>query len=156
MKRPEQMLANALKEKNLTIALAESVTCGLITHKLGSISGTSDILSGSIVCYNEEVKTGLLRVSKKLIDRHTAESQQVTDALVMGLRKVIPADIHAATTGLAAPGGSETKSKPVGTVFLAVSFKDKLYKRRKRFYGSPLQIKQKAAAELFKFIAEKI
>ena len=56
MKRPEQLLANLLKEKKLTIALAESMTCGMVAHKLAAISGTSDILMSSIVCYNKKVK----------------------------------------------------------------------------------------------------
>jgi nicotinamide-nucleotide amidase len=156
MKRPEQILANFLKENKLTIAFAESITCGLAANKLGTINGTSDILSGSIVCYSEEVKIKLLGVDKNLIEKDTAESQTVTDAMALNLSKLIPADIHAATTGLAAPGGSETKSKPVGTVFYSVRFKNKLYKMNKRFYGSPLQVKEKACSELFKFITRKI
>src|SRR6185436_17785343 len=104
MKRPEQILANTLKEKKLTIAFAESMTCGLAAHKLGTIRDTSDVFVGSVICYNENVKTNILKVSKKLIRKHTAESQKVTDALALNLCKIIKADIHAAITGLAAAG----------------------------------------------------
>jgi nicotinamide-nucleotide amidase len=156
MKRAEQILANLLKEKKLTIAFAESMTCGLLAHKMGGIAGTSDVLMGSIVCYCEDVKYGILKVQKQLIKKHTAESQIVTDALAKNLKKLIKADIHAAITGLAAEGGSETKTKPVGTVFYSFIFKNKSYKLRKRFRGSPLEIKEKACAEFFKFISREI
>jgi nicotinamide-nucleotide amidase len=156
VKRAEQILVNYLKKNNLTIAFAESMTCGLISHKLGTISGTSDIFSGSIVCYNEKVKTGLLRVNKKLIAKHTAESQIVTDGLAKNLQKVISADVHAAITGLASPGGSETKLKPVGTIFYSCLFKGKLSHMKKKFNGSPLQIKEKASKQFFKFLLAEL
>ena len=156
MKRPEQALANLLKERELTIAFAESMSCGLLSHKLGTVAGTSDVLIGSIVCYQPKAKIKILKVKKSLIKKHTAESQVVTDKLAKGLSKIIKADIHAAITGLSAAGGTETKAKPVGTVFYSFIYKNKLYKLKKRFTGSPLQIKEKACAEFFKFITRKI
>lgn len=156
MKRPEQTLASLLKEHGLTITFAESMTCGLLAHKLGSIAGASDILMGSIVCYCEDVKCKVLKVKLPLIKKHSAESQIVTDTLAKNLKKVIKADIHAAITGLAAPGGSETKTKPVGTVFYSFIFRNKIYKLRKQFRGSPLEIKEKACTEFFKFIHKEL
>ncbi|MGQ0829432.1 MAG: CinA family protein [Bacteroidota bacterium] len=156
MKNSAKALSTVLKEKRLTIAFAESVTCGLLAHGLGSTSKTSEFLKGSIICYDEIVKTGLLKVSKQLIDEYTAESQAVTDTLVRNLSGLIKADIYAAITGLAASGGSETNAKPVGTVFYSVLFKRKLYKKKQIFKGSPLQIKKKACSELYKFIVKKI
>jgi nicotinamide-nucleotide amidase len=64
----------------------------------------------------------------------------------------MPADIHAAITGLASPGGSETKEKPVGTVFLCVYYKNKIYRERKLFRGSPLQVRKKACDALYVMI----
>jgi len=152
MKRAEQILSDFLKQHHLTIAFAESITCGLLVHKMGTISDTSEILKGSIVCYDESVKITLLQVSKKLIEKHTAESQQVTDKLAVNLSKIIKADVYAAVTGLAAAGGSETKSKPVGTVFYSVCFRKKIFRMRSKFNGSPMEIKEKACEQLFKFI----
>jgi|SRR6185436_6630629 len=156
MKRAEQILVNFLKENNLTIALAESMTCGLAAHKLGTISGTSDVLKGSVVCYSENVKTGLLKIKKQLIDKHTAESQKVTDALVLNLSKIITANIHGAVTGLASAGGSETRSKPVGTVFYSLLYKKRLYRMKMKFNGSPLKIKEKSCEHFFKFITKTL
>jgi nicotinamide-nucleotide amidase len=156
MKRPEQILTEYLKKNGLSIAFAESMTCGLAAHKLGNTNGTSKVLRGSIVCYDETVKTTLLKVPKKLIEECSCESQEVTDALVKNLPKLMKADVYAAITGLAADGGSESKNKPVGTVFFSLRFKNKAFKLRKRFRGSPLEIKEKACAELFRLIIKKL
>ena len=156
MKRPEQTLASLLKNKGLSLALAESMTCGLAAHKLDCIAQTSDIFIGSIVCYHKEIKTGLLGLEKKLIRKHTAESQKVTNALARNLKRLLRADVYAAVTGLAAAGGSETKAKPVGTIFLTVLIKRSLYKKRLLLKGSPLVIKEKACDALFRFIALRI
>jgi nicotinamide-nucleotide amidase len=156
MKRAEQVLVNLLKERKFNIAFAESMTCGLIAHKLGTVSGTSEVLAGSIVCYSEHVKTETLGVSKKLIKIYTAESQQVADALVKNLKKTITANIYASIVGLASEGGSETKSKPVGTVFFSVLIGKKLFRMKKKFNGSPMQIKERACENLFRFISKNV
>jgi len=140
-----------LKGNTLTIAFAESITCGMAAMKIGNISGTSEVFAGSIVCYDPKVKTGLLKVSSKMISDFSAESQQVTDALAKNLSELIRADVSAAITGLAAPGGSESKQKPVGTVFISVYMKRKMYRIKKKFNGSPLVIKNKSCSLLFSF-----
>lgn len=138
-----------LRERQLTLALAESVTCGLASYKMNISSGTSDIFKGGIVAYNEEVKTGLLGIDKKLIDTFSAESQEITDAMAISLAKLIHADVCAAITGLSAPGGTESKEKPVGTVFIAIFYQQKILKCRRRFYGSATIVKRKACNLLF-------
>jgi nicotinamide-nucleotide amidase len=146
----------ALKERELTVALAESVTCGLATHKLSTCPGTSEVLKGSVICYTPEVKKAVLNVSDKCIDTYTCESQQVSDALVKGLKKIIDADIYAGITGLASAGGSETKKKPVGTIFFSVYFNNKIYRERQVLKGTPLEIRTKACWCLYKFILKSI
>jgi nicotinamide-nucleotide amidase len=156
MKRPSQILAEFLKKKRLTIAFAESITCGLAAHQLGTVSGTSDFFMGSIICYDESVKTSLLNIGETFLKKYSAESQEVTDALSKNLKQLIDADIHAAITGLASPGGSESTTKPVGTVFYSIYFKNRIYRMRKKFNGSPLIIKKKACDALYKFIVNKL
>lgn len=150
----EQFLQLLIKKK-LTVAFAESVTCGLAAHQLNISEGTSEVLMGSIVCYNEKVKTGLLKVDPALIKQFTAESQEVTDELVNNLPALISADIYGSITGLCVPGGSETDTKPVGTVFFSVLHNGKLIRRRKVFSGAPLKIKEQACEELYKIIIEE-
>ncbi|MGZ3863841.1 MAG: CinA family protein [Bacteroidia bacterium] len=149
MSEERRKLVKALKEKQLTIAIAESVTCGLAAHKLSVLPGISEVLAGSVVCYSPEVKRSLLGVPQNLIDKYTCESAQVTHLLAENLRKVIRADIHAAVTGLASPGGSETKNKPVGTIFISVRYKKKIYNKRFVFRGTPTKVKAKACDTLY-------
>lgn len=156
MKSLVDQLLKILIEKKLTVALAESVTCGLASHQMNIAKGTSQVLIGSIVCYNEKVKTDLLKVDPLLIEKYTAESQEVTDALATNLKNIIPADIHAAITGLAAPGGSENSSKPVGTVFLSLLYKGQLIRDKKVFIGSPFAIKKRACESLYRMIIHEL
>lgn len=145
-----------LISKKLTLALAESVTCGLATHQLSTGKGTSEVLKGSIICYTPEVKIELLKIPKRLIEKYTCESMEVTDALAKNLPKLIPATIHAAITGLASGGGTETKDKPVGTIFLSMKYGNKTFREEKRFKGSPLEIRKKACMALYDFILKNI
>lgn len=142
-----------MKKNGLKMALAESVTCGLAAHKLSTAVGTSDVLTGSVVCYSPEVKKTLIGVSQRRIDKYTCESAEITCDLVKKLPRLIKADVYAALTGLASPGGSETKEKPVGTVFFAVRYKNKSYSCKKRFRGAPLEIREKACMALYDFIS---
>jgi PncC family amidohydrolase len=69
MKSIVNQLVKLLIERKLTIALAESVTCGLASHQLNIVKGTSDAFMGSVICYNEKVKTDLLKVKPSLIKK---------------------------------------------------------------------------------------
>jgi nicotinamide-nucleotide amidase len=145
-----------LTKRSLTLAFAESMTCGLAAHTLSTCKGTSEVLKGSIVCYNGEVKTGLMGISPAYIKRYSAESREVTLRLAQKLRKLISADIYAAITGLASPGGSEGPGKPVGTVFFVVLYGKKRLIVRRVFRGSPLQIREKASLYLMEVILRAI
>jgi PncC family amidohydrolase len=156
MKSLVKDLLELLQEKKLTVSFAESVTCGLATHQLNITPGTSEVLMGSIVCYNEKVKVETLKVDPDLIKKYTAESQEVTDALVKNLPSLINADIYGAVTGLCVKGGSETKEKPVGTVFFSLLYHGKLIQQREVFMGTPITIKKAACEHLYKMIIEAV
>jgi PncC family amidohydrolase len=153
MDRKVSTFVKKLQEKKIRAAFAESMTCGMAASKLASCPGTSDVLAGSIVCYSPEVKCGLLNVPGQLAEKYSCESQEVTDRLARELSKLVKADVHAAITGLAAPGGSERKGKPVGTVFFSVLYKRKMHTERKLFRGTPREIREKACYELYRMIA---
>lgn len=146
----------ALKEQKLTIALAESITCGLAAQKLATCKGTSEVLKGAIVCYSPEVKMNLLKIPQYIVEKHTCESMEVTKRLACNLEQLIDADIYAAITGLASAGGSETKQKPVGTVFYCIRYRNKIIKERKVFRGSPLEIRTKACMGLYDLIMKSV
>jgi nicotinamide-nucleotide amidase len=149
-------VVKTLMERNLTIALAESITAGLATAKLAVYQGVNEMLVGGVVCYSETVKTDLMEVKPKLIEKYTAESQEVTDQLALHLPHVMKANIYAAITGLACEGGSETPEKPVGTVFFSVLMKGELHKRRVVLKGTPSEVRDQACEELYGFVLEVI
>lgn len=145
-------LVKLLQSRNMKLALAESMTCGEAAGRLASVQGASDVLLCSVVCYHEEAKTCLLNVNPRLIKKYTAESQQTTDAMAKKLSGLMKADVYAAITGLASEGASESKRKPVGTVFFAVIVKKKLHSTKKKFNGTPSEIRKKACDFLYREI----
>jgi nicotinamide-nucleotide amidase len=147
-----RLFIDTLIERRLTLALAESMTCGLAAHQLSTCKGTSEVLIGSVVCYTPEMKNQVLGVPLSLIHKYSPESPQVTKAMTNKLVKLVKAGVYAAVTGLAAPGGSENGVKPVGTVFYSVRHKGKTTQLRKLFQGTPLVIRQKAVLGLYDFI----
>jgi PncC family amidohydrolase len=156
MDRKVNHFVKTLQQRKLRVAFAESITCGMAASKLASCPGTSDILAGSIVCYSPEVKRALFDVPDNDIETYSCESQEITDALAKKLKKLIGANIHAAITGLAAPGGSESAEKPVGTVFFSIYWKKKLHRKRKLFRGTPGEIREKACKHLYEMVLELI
>lgn len=142
-------LVMGLKDKGLTVAFAESCTAGMLASEFVRAKGSSDVLKGSLVVYQPEVKQKLLGVKKQTLDLYTAESQQVTNEMVMGLKKMLGADISIATTGLAGPGGSETEEKPVGTMFVSILYNGKAEEFREYFEGNTESIRKQLVDYIF-------
>ena len=128
----------ALHKKS--ISCAESATAGRFCSSLSLTAESGQILKGGIVCYDAEVKTSLIKIPKKLIEKFTPESAEVTKALAEALPKLIRSDLYLAITGLVSPGGSEIPGKPVGTIFIHVKMDEKQFAVRQVFSGSPEQI----------------
>ncbi len=113
------VIGRLLKEQNLTVACAESCTGGLLSHLITSISGSSAYFTGSVIAYNNSVKTKTLKVKKSTLDTHGAVSEETVREMVAGVLKTTGADVGIAVSGIAGPTGG-TKEKPVGTIWLAV------------------------------------
>ncbi len=128
----EKNLGEMLRAKNWTIAVAESCTGGNIAHKITSVAGSSDYFIGSITAYQNEIKENFLKVNSEDLKTYGAVSQQVVEQMAEGVRKKMNTDISIATSGIAGPNGG-TEEKPVGTVWIAVSTKDKIVSRKYHF-----------------------
>ncbi|WP_345953041.1 nicotinamide-nucleotide amidohydrolase family protein [Mucilaginibacter sp. PAMB04168] len=148
--------SHTLKDRKLTIAFAESVTAGKVISEFALIPNCGSVLNGSIVCYDVSVKKSLLGVTDEMIEQFTPESAEVTEQLAIGLRKLIPSDVIVAVTGLAAPGGSETEEKPVGTMFVHGFFKDKPWKLRLYIDDEPEQVILKAIDEIANYLLKEL
>ena len=118
-------LAQALRERGLMIAAAESCTGGLIAAACTSVAGSSDWFERGFVSYSNEAKTELLGVAAALIAAHGAVSEEVARAMAQGALAHSRAALSVAVTGVAGPGGGSPE-KPVGTVWLAVARRDGL------------------------------
>jgi len=109
-----------IADKNLKIAFAESASAGCMASEFALTPYSGNILLGGIVCYDACTKEELFEVPKKVIDKYTPESAEVTRLLAEKLDKFFKCDTAVAVTGLTTPGGSETPDKPVGTIFIHI------------------------------------
>ncbi len=140
--------ARLLADKGLTVAFAESATGGRLCAEFTLAPNAGAFLKGSIVCYDACIKHALLGVPMAVIERHTAESSEVTRLLALGLRNCIDADIYIAVTGLTHPGGSESAAKPVGTMFIHLLDSRGEVSLRKTFEGNPETIVLQTISEI--------
>jgi len=128
----EKILDKQLKEKNLTLALAESCTGGKLASLITAIPGCSSYFKGGIVSYSNEIKQNILGVDSSLLVEYGAVSQQVVEAMASGAYRTFKADCVIAVSGIAGPGGG-TPEKPVGTVWIAVSYKGRIISQKYHF-----------------------
>ncbi len=125
----EATLVKRLCDEGLTLSVAESCTGGLISKRLTDIPGVSSAFLGGVVSYDESVKTGVLGVKEETIKRFSAVSAETAREMADGVRHIMGSDIGVSTTGYAGPGGGSEKD-PVGTVYVAVSTKEKTIVKR--------------------------
>jgi nicotinamide-nucleotide amidase len=109
-----------LKQRRLTLAVAESCTGGLVSHRITNVPGSSAYHNGSITAYSNEIKENVLQVRRDTLDQHGAVSEEVVLEMARGVRSVLSADIGLAVTGIAGPDGG-TPEKPVGLVYVALA-----------------------------------
>jgi nicotinamide-nucleotide amidase len=114
------VLGRELRKRNLTLAIAESCTGGLVGHMITREPGASDFLLVDAVTYANSAKTRFLGIDDEVIRGHGAVSSEVAAAMSEGVRRMSGADVGLALTGVAGPTGG-TAEKPVGTVYIAVT-----------------------------------
>ncbi|QSW88667.1 MULTISPECIES: CinA family protein [Flavobacterium] len=134
----------ALIEKNLTIAFAESASAGKMCYEFSTVFNSGRILIGGITCYHISMKEDLLHIPWGTIEQYSAESAEVTKLMAQNFHKYINSDICVALTGLTTPGGSESESKPVGTIFIHIIISDKEIAKRFEFDGDAESIVNQA------------
>jgi nicotinamide-nucleotide amidase len=118
----EVVLGKTLREKKLTVSIAESCTGGYLSHLVTSVPGSSDYFLGSIIPYGYEIKMRQLGVKPETLEQFGAVSEPTIREMANLVRAKFNTDIGVATSGIAGPGGA-TPEKPVGTVWIAYSDK---------------------------------
>ena len=137
-------LGAALRERGLTMALAESCTGGLAGSLVTAESGSSAWFMGGLMTYANEAKRDLCGVPEALIAEHGAVSAPVAAALARGARERLRADWAASITGVAGPNGG-SDAKPVGTVYIGVSGPGFEAVRRFKYPGERAIVRDRAA-----------
>ena len=140
----EQETGDLLREKGLSLGVAESATGGLIAHMITNVANSSDYFKGSITAYGNEAKISLLGVKKETLDKYGAVSPQVAEEMAEGGRKKLQTDICISDTGIAGPGGA-TPGKPVGLFYIGLCHKNKTHSHKHLFGRSREKNKQDAA-----------
>ncbi|MFQ5881992.1 MAG: competence/damage-inducible protein A [Candidatus Methylomirabilales bacterium] len=118
--RLEEVVGRLLRLVGKSLAIAESCTGGLITHRITNVPGSSDYLEEGIVSYSNRAKEVLLSVPSPLIERYGAVSPEVAVAMAAGVRRLAGTDLGIGVTGIAGPGGG-TEAKPVGLTYIALA-----------------------------------
>jgi nicotinamide-nucleotide amidase len=116
----EEVIGELLKEKKMTLSVAESCTGGLIGHRITNVAGSSEYFDRSVVVYSNKAKTEMLGIPSRVISRYGAVSEKTALLMAQGIRAKSTTHLGLAVTGIAGPGGG-TPEKPVGTVWIALA-----------------------------------
>ena len=145
----ESVVLDLLRQRALTVALAESVSGGLAAARLSAVPGTRDVFRGALVAYASEVKFALLGVPEGPVVCSTA-----AQAMAVGVRKLLGADVGLATTGVAGP--NEQDGQPMGTVFLGLALGERVEAKEVRLPGDPDRIRQYAVISVLDLLRRRL
>ena len=139
MKLLSRNIIKKLSKKKLKISFAESCTGGLLSSAITSVSGSSKVFNLGLITYSNQSKIKVLKVSKKIIRKYGAASEQVCKAMAKNVSKIGKTNMSVSVTGIAGPNGG-TRKKPVGLVYVGIkkgnkiSIKKYLFKNKGRSY----------------------
>ena len=139
MKLLAKKIVEILIKKKLTISFAESCTGGMVSSSITAIRGSSSIFTLGLVVYSNKSKISVLNISKSILKKYGAVSEQICLAMVKNLSKISKTNLSLSTTGIAGPDGG-TRKKPVGLVYLGIKRGNKinvtkyLFKNKGRAY----------------------
>lgn len=146
-------VGRALRDKGLTVALAESCTGGMAASMLTSVPGSSDFLLFDGVVYANKAKQNVLGVGEEILRAHGAVSEEVAAAMAEGALRKVDADLSVSITGIAGPGGG-TEHKPVGTVWFALARRGQpTVTKTRRLHGDRQRIRTLASYVALRMLA---
>ena len=149
------VIGQLLRDKNKTLAIAESCTGGYLSHLITSEAGSSDYFKGSLIAYSNEIKIKELNVPERIINQYGAVSRECAEAMAKGIREKVNSDYGIATTGIAGPGGGSA-DKPVGLVWIAVATSEGIESRDIIFDRGRLQNIHFSAVTALNLLRKKI
>lgn len=147
----EETVAKLLVEKNLTIAVSESCTGGMVSSTLIDYPGISQVFMEGCVTYSNEAKMSRLGVKKETLDSFGAVSTETAIEMAKGVAMNLKTNVGLSTTGIAGPGGG-TAEKPVGLVYIGLYINGKTKVKKLNLAGSREKIRVKATKEALNFL----
>ena len=145
----ESVVLDLLRERGLSLAVAESITGGLVGARLTAVPGASDVFHGGVVSYASEVKFDLLDVPRGPVVSHDAAR-----AMALGVRERLGADVGIATTGVAGP--AEQEGHPPGTVFLGLAHPGAVEALCVRLPGDRRRVREYAAISVLNLLRLRV
>lgn len=149
----EEKIAKLLIKSKTTLSIAESCSGGLLSNRLTNIPGSSKFFTLGIIAYSNQAKIKLLKIPSKILKNYGAVSAECARLMAVNIKKIASSDIGLSITGIAGPSGG-SKRKPIGLVFIALSFNKKTICEKFKFKGSRLQIKKQAADKALELIKQ--
>ena len=141
--------------RGISLGVAESCTGGLLGARLTAVPGSSDVVRGGVIAYDNRVKIAMLGVPVAMLEEHGAVSEPVARAMASGARRAVSVDAALAITGLAGPGGGSDE-KPVGTVWIALDLGGEAQARRYVMVGDRAEIRHRAAQAAMEMIRRSL
>jgi nicotinamide-nucleotide amidase len=145
----ESVVLDLLRDRGLTLGVAESLTGGLMGARFTSVPGASDVFRGGIVSYASDVKFSLLGVPEGPV-----VSAEAAEAMAAGARRALGADVALATTGVAGP--TEQEGQPVGTVFLGLAMDGVTEAQQLQLPGDRQRIRQYAVISAVNLLRKRL
>jgi len=154
----EEVVGRILRKRGLTLAVAESVTGGLICHRITEVPGSSRYFKMGMVAYHPDVKASNLGIPMESIQKDQAVNEETAKDMAQSIRLLAGADLGLSTTGFAGPEGG-TENAPVGTVYIGLSSKQEELVEKILYPSSRSRVKAYAAQQglyvLYKFLTQR-
>lgn len=151
----EEIVAEILVKRELTIATAESCTGGLLAGRLINYPGISSAFMEGAITYSNEAKMARLNVKKETLERFGAVSKETAAEMAQGIAKAARTDIGISVTGIAGPGGG-TDEKPVGLVYVGLCIKGKVKTEELHLSGDRQKVRERTVISALDFLRREL
>jgi PncC family amidohydrolase len=151
--KAEEHILHLMVSNALRMGVAESCTGGLIASRITDVAGASEYFEAGVVTYSNAAKIRFLGVPEELLLVHGAVSAEVAESVAEGVRRATGSDVGLSVTGIAGPGGG-SDVKPVGTVFIGLSWQDGSMVKGFHFQGDRQEIRRQASEAALRLAIE--
>lgn len=150
----QHTVVEAARRAALTVAVAESLTAGMVCARLTDVPGASVVLRGGVVTYATDLKATLLGVDPELLEAHGPVHPDVAAQMAAGVAERLGADVGVATTGVAGPGPAD--GHPAGTVYIAVLRSGDCTTRRLTLTGDRAAVREGTVVAVIELLLDRL